>query len=567
MDGYSPLFKFVPNPGGQATAWKSTADVVFISGANRAGKSTLLCHLAASYLLPHPYEEDYSYYPTIPDWDGLMPYMSDETVALRQIRKVKLPTIVWFSTSSMGGHRDVAMRYFPELLGDFIENIEMSDEQGVWARIILKNGSELHLKSKSQGIAAFQRAKIDLMINDEPFSQGLYGEQIARLLDKRGRMVIGATAIASDQMTSQALKESEWLIETFAEGKRKGTLPDNVDVIPIPLSENPYIDIKHAERLYALLPEMERRARFDGDMVILQGECFFNRAVLARLTDEVVVPETGYMSEDLVMDTSPIGPKQFTFRIWNEPDPLQNYVIGIDPSSGREDPSCVRVWAEQPRHLVAEGRGWISEDKLPHEIMKLVKYYGYNTENKRYNNIVCNVETNQGRLTLSALQYGNTELGVKGTLPRLYYRPKPNFLGKGIHYPSDIPGWQTTSSNRSTLLSQAQSVLAYASTNTDINVIPDEVGLKEDYYWFVWENGKAQAKKGYHDDRVIADSLAWLGFRQNLWRHPVDVGEEPIEAQPFQSDHTTISFDVFAAIDKHFEDKGRVHDIKGVIYG
>ena len=43
------LYYFKPNAGGQADAWSSQKDIVFISGGNRSGKSTLLCHLAASY--------------------------------------------------------------------------------------------------------------------------------------------------------------------------------------------------------------------------------------------------------------------------------------------------------------------------------------------------------------------------------------------------------------------------------------------------------------------------------------------------------------------------------------
>ena len=207
----SPLYYWKPNLGGQVSAWTSTKDILFISGANRSGKSTLLCHLAAAVMLPHPSDTDKSFWPCLPDWTARDPFNNDVTAELRDIRCVELPAIVWFSTRNMAGHKDVVMDHMPELLDNYIEKVEWSDEPGVWSRVILDNGSELHLKSAGQGLSGFQRSNINLMINDEPFPETIYGEQLARLLDRRGRMVIGATAIAND-LDTKAFRESEWLI-------------------------------------------------------------------------------------------------------------------------------------------------------------------------------------------------------------------------------------------------------------------------------------------------------------------------------------------------------------------
>ena len=109
----SPVYFWKPNPGGQLKAWTSLKDIVFISGGNRSGKSTLLCYLAAATMLPHPTDKEYSLYPCKADWDQLDPFINEETEKLRLKRKVTLPAIVWFSTKNMSGHKDVAMRYFP----------------------------------------------------------------------------------------------------------------------------------------------------------------------------------------------------------------------------------------------------------------------------------------------------------------------------------------------------------------------------------------------------------------------------------------------------------------------
>lgn len=559
------LYYFKPNVGGQADAWSSQKDIVFISGGNRSGKSTLLCHLAAAYMLPHPEEEEYAYWPCIPDWNAENQFMNEETQLLRATRRVKLPAIVWFSTKNMAAHKDVAMQYFPTLFKGAIAKEEWSDEPGVWTRVILNNGSELHLKSAAQGLAGFQRANIDLMVNDEPFANQLYGEQLARLLDRRGRMVIGATAITS-VTDPKAYRESEWLIETFAEPAARGDLPPNVAAISIPLTENPHVDINYAKDMYAQLPDNERRARMDGEMISMQGECFFNRNMIKELKEHVRPPEIGILEEiegELLYSPSYDTGKQFVLRVWEYPDEYANYSIGIDPSSGGVDPSVIRIWCDEPRQLVAEGRGWLSEDMLPRELSNICHWYGRPNEGrKRYPNVMVVIETNQGRLTLASMQYGNTELGVTEPLPMIYFRPKPAELSRGRHFPGDQPGFQTTSSSRGHLLSAAQEMLIYAARSEN-EVMACENTLDDDYYWFVWDNGKPQAKRGFHDDRVIADGLAWLGFKQRPFKE--EFYQEEVEQESvFIAKDNTFAFNPFAAIEDELSTTG---EVEGVVYG
>jgi len=526
------LYYWQPNPGRQTEAWCSTKDIVFISGGNRAGKSALLCHLAAAHLLPHPDDPDFSYYPCLPDWDQLNPYDNPLTNQLRAERKVKLPSIVWFSTVNMGGHKDVAMEYFPHLLANQIETEEWSDEPGVWSRVILKNGSQLHLKSAAQGLAGFQRANVDLICNDEPFDQALYGEQLARLLDRKGRLVIGATAITSDTAPT-TYKRSEWLINAFAEPHKRGDLPSNVDVFSIPLTENPHIDKDYAEGIYAMLPDAERRARVDGEMILMQGECYFNRDLIQKLSHKSYPPEEGSLDQELEFVPLSYESREARLRLWQDLDPELNYVLGVDPSNGGDDPSVVRIWSDNPRMLVGELRGWIPEDQLPGEIIRIAHRLSNNMDGGRTPNVMAAVEANSGRLTLSALQHGNTELGVMKPLPRLYFRPKPAMLARGSHYPSDQLGWHTTPSNRGHLLAAVTDMLVFAGNQAERTVFPDQEGLREDYYWFIWEKGKPQARQGKHDDRVIADGLAWLAFRQKMWKQKAEPLPAEVEVVPF----------------------------------
>jgi len=240
-----------------------------------------------------------------------------------------------------------------------------------------------------------------------------------------------------------------------------------------------------------------------------------------------------------------------------------NYVIGIDPSSGGVDPSCCRVWSDRPRMLVAELRGWVSEDSMVSEMIRLCHFYGTDMSAKRLQNVLAVIEVNQGRLTLSAMQHGNTELNVNAPLPRIYHRPKPAYLSRGLHFPSDQPGFQTSPASRNFLLSAAQSAIVYASVSNEV-VFPDIAGLQNDYHWFIWQNGKPQARRGYHDDRVIADGLAWLGFKMNLWKEDVTKDFIEKDEEPFaMAGDNGIQFNPEFFIDEYFN---KVPDT-GINYG
>ena len=229
-----------------------------------------------------------------------------------------------------------------------------------------------------------------------------------------------------------------------------------------------------------------------------------------------------------------------------------NYMFGIDPSSGGDDPSVIRVWSDSPRTLVAELRGWMAEEQLPRQIIKLAHWYMDGLRGRRIRNIAVVIEVNQGRLTLSAMQHGNTELGVKEPLPLIYHRPKPSYLNRGLHFPSDQPGFMPSSSNRGFILSCSQNMLATA-LNSDHIMMPDASALSGDYYWFVWNNGKPQSYKGHHDDRVIADGLAWLGFKQHMFKDEIEDEGNVAKESAFSSNGSFIGFDPVTAIKLHID--------------
>ena len=48
-----------------------------------------------------------------------------------------------------------------------------------------------------------------------------------------------------------------------------------------------------------MLSDLEKRARYDGEMISLQGECYFNREILKGLQEDCYPPAVGYLDEEL----------------------------------------------------------------------------------------------------------------------------------------------------------------------------------------------------------------------------------------------------------------------------
>ena len=570
------VYYFKPNPGGQHQASVSTADVLFVDGANQSGKSTILTWLVAASMLPSPTNSKYSHYPCDPDFDAATPWTNNATRQLRRTRKFRLPTHNWMVSPDMEMHRWVAMQELPEMLDPYINHklTKWSKSvKGVWDTITLLEefgGSVLSLKSWQQwknNKHVMTGARLDNVFIDEPFPKGVFGEYLMRTASKQGRIVISATLVDNDDDDPMS-REAEWMEEQFIVPAEQGVLKPNVDVINIPLEENPHININAFNSRLALLDESERSIRSRGRRMRRHGRPYFNRSQIDEMIERVTHP----VSEGYLMDSEILGdiyatdgltydagdpiarsvvPPDTTnivYRIWEYPDTNEpGYIIAVDPADGGTSANDIMVFATDPLRMVCNANGIFPEDELPSELIKICHWYGGDdlvdgttwdgnldvpaVEVPRLEKVLVGIETNRVKTTLSAMQRGYIELGVYPPLPKLYCMPTRSTLGRDLHFPGKTLGWHTDATTRPYLLAGAKTLITKAVKTSDYNIIPCEHTLQE--LWdIVDQGGKYKAPKRKRDDRVMTLGLIQMMAKQRHFR-PRTVEVKAPERHPF----------------------------------
>mgnify|MGYP001577447872 CR=1 FL=1 len=373
------------NPGGQAAAIVSLKDVLFIDGANQSGKSYVLSWLIASAMLPLPIDPDHSYWPCVPDFTSDTPYQNLTTLILRSQRTYTLPTQNWLIAPTMELHREMAMVQLPKLLDPFLDHrrTEWSKEnKGIWDTVYVMvkyGGSRLSLKSWTQWLNnrhVFTTAVIDNVFVDEPCPEGMFGESLMRTATKKGRVVISATLVDNDS-DSALSHEAEWMEKKFIYPSEHGTLPDIVDVVNIPLDENPYIDLNTFEERLNLLDETERNIRRFGRRLTRKGLPYFDAIKMESLIKRAEEPiAEGYLLDSEIQDEIPESEPDFWYRVFEAPDPsCLGYLVACDPADGGACPVDISVWRTHPLQLVCNANGPMTEDQIPQELIKLCYWY------------------------------------------------------------------------------------------------------------------------------------------------------------------------------------------------
>jgi hypothetical protein len=178
--------------------------------------------------------------------------------------------------------------------------------------------------------------------------------------------------------------------------------------------------------------------------------------------------------------------------IWDYPLSEHDYVISADVSRGdAKDYSTFHVIDTTEGKCVAEYKGKIRPDTFA----ELLNEYGL-----KYNKaLLCPENNSYGYATILKLQ----ELKY----PRIYYRRK-----KGVYIGDYVPpssvetaGFNTNGKTRGTILSKLEEVLR------NKQIIIKSSRFYEELKTFTWSSGKAQAKRGYHDDLVMSFAIGtWL---------------------------------------------------------
>ena len=185
--------------------------------------------------------------------------------------------------------------------------------------------------------------------------------------------------------------------------------------------------------------------------------------------------------------------------VFEYPDPLANYVIGVDTSEGllHGDNSVVSVincktYAEDAIYC-----GKLAPDVLGEWVMK----WG-----EMYNQALVVVEdNNHGLVTLGAM---------KGRYKNLYHRKTKDELVDGR---TEKLGWRTTVRSKPILIGNVDASLRAGLTLRHKSTI-------EEFIWYVInDDGTTSAPEGKTDDRVMATACAVQGYIESKHERPIVV--------------------------------------------
>jgi hypothetical protein len=179
--------------------------------------------------------------------------------------------------------------------------------------------------------------------------------------------------------------------------------------------------------------------------------------------------------------------------IWETYDEAQKYLLIADVARGDgEDFSAVQIMNINNMEQVAEYQG-----KLP---LDLFARFIYDTS-KEYGHCLTVVENNSiGISVLEKLK----DLGH----PNLYYSKKSSHeYVENAYDEMDgvIPGFSNTTKTRPLIIAKLEEFIR----NKAISI--NSLRIYNEFKTFVWNNGKAEAMRSYHDDLVMAMAIAcWV---------------------------------------------------------
>jgi hypothetical protein len=178
--------------------------------------------------------------------------------------------------------------------------------------------------------------------------------------------------------------------------------------------------------------------------------------------------------------------------IWKYPLSAHEYVISADVARGdSKDFSTFHVIDVNEGELVAEYKGKIRPDTFA----ELLSIWG----NKYNKALLCPENNSFGYATILKLQ----DLAY----PRLYYRKRQGvYLGGYVPKQSaDIAGFTTNGKTRSMILSKLEEIIR----NKQLLIRSSRT--YEELKTFTWNTGRAEAKRGFHDDLVMSLAIGtWL---------------------------------------------------------
>mgnify|MGYP003111291033 CR=1 FL=1 len=178
--------------------------------------------------------------------------------------------------------------------------------------------------------------------------------------------------------------------------------------------------------------------------------------------------------------------------IWKWPLSEHSYIISADVSRGdAKDYSTFHVIDVDEGEVVAEYKGKIRPDNFAELLCK----WGI-----KYNNaLLCPENNSFGYASILKIQ--------EMKYPRLYYRKRKGaYIGAYIPKESaDVAGFTTNGKTRSMILGKLEEIIR----NKQLYIPSSRT--YEELKTFTWNTGRAEAKRGFHDDLVMSLAIGtWL---------------------------------------------------------
>ena len=182
------------------------------------------------------------------------------------------------------------------------------------------------------------------------------------------------------------------------------------------------------------------------------------------------------------------------YWIWEKAIPGENYLIVADVARGDgKDSSAFHVFKTSTMEQVAEYQGKPSLDMYSTILSQV---------GKEYDNALLVVENIGIGISvlekLEMLNYPNIYYSIKGT---------HEFIEQQVSYTNDnsVPGFSTTTKTRPLIIAKTEEFI-----RNKLVIIRSNRLLKE-METFIWNNGKAQAMRGYNDDLIMSLAIScWV---------------------------------------------------------
>lgn len=266
---FESLRLFEPLPT-QSQFLTSMARQRIARGSNRSGKTTCTCvELAWAATGTHPQPGKY------PLRDGLAIVVAKDLDKIGEVIWRKLgragafkivhdPAVGWRAERPGDAALGLKAKPAPPLIPPrFIKEIAWeSKKSNIPKKVILHTGWEISFYSSKSDPFSIQGTQLDLVLFDEEIvHKDWYPEATARLLDRMGRFMWGATP----QTGTQQLFDLHLRAEASVEEKEESPL---VEEVFLSLWDNPHIDDQAKADFVESLDEEERRVRIEGEFAI-----------------------------------------------------------------------------------------------------------------------------------------------------------------------------------------------------------------------------------------------------------------------------------------------------------